>query len=172
MDKENKSRSRRNLTVGLFAVYFFILVWIILFKMQTDLSILSGVRSLNLIPFGGSAIVNGRVDISEILDNVLIFLPFGLYICMLKPDWSFGKRLLPVLGTSLFLEVMQYILAVGSSDITDLITNTLGGVLGIVLFMLLAKIFKNKTLKILNAFALIATALMVVFIAMLVGFNI
>ena len=43
-------------------------------------------------------------------------------------------KLLIIAGISLLLEITQYILAIGSSDITDLITNTAGGLLGCLLY--------------------------------------
>ena len=49
-------------------------------------------RSVNLIPFMGSVIVNGRIDISEIINNILVFIPVGIYVCMLKKDWSILKK--------------------------------------------------------------------------------
>ena len=91
-----KSR-KHNITKGLFIVYIIILTWIILFKLQFDISSLEtmNLRSINLIPFAGSLIINNRVDISEIILNVAIFVPFGIYVCMLKEEWSFIKKVIP-----------------------------------------------------------------------------
>ena len=79
-----KDNRQRNLTRILFAVYFLILVWILLFKMSFSIDELYKNRSINLIPFMGSVIVNGRIYINEIIDNILVFIPLGIYICMLK----------------------------------------------------------------------------------------
>ena len=89
-----KSR-KHNITKGLFIVYIIILTWIILFNFQFDISSLEtmNLRSINLVPFTGSLIINDRVDISEIILNVAIFVPFGIYVCMLKEEWSFIKKL-------------------------------------------------------------------------------
>ena len=62
---------------------------------------------------------------SEILLNVAAFVPFGIYVSMLKPDGGFWKKVLPIFCVSLFYEVMQYVLAIGGSDITDLISDSL-----------------------------------------------
>ena len=37
-------------------------------------------RGINLIPYAASVVVNGKVQISEIIENMLVFLPFGLCI--------------------------------------------------------------------------------------------
>ena len=166
-----KNNRQRNLTRILFAVYFLILVWILLFKMSFSLDELYKNRSINLIPFMGSVIVNGRIYINEIIDNILVFIPLGIYICMLKEDWSILRKISVGFFISLGIEVLQFILAIGATDITDLIGNTLGGILGIGVFYLFSKLFKNKTNKIINTLALIATILLVSMISILLLAN-
>jgi len=88
---------------------------------------------------------------------------------MLKSDWSFLKKVLPIAGVSLSYEVFQFILAIGASDITDFIGNTLGGIIGIGIYFVIRKIFKteNQINKILNIIALIATICIVTFLSFL-----
>ncbi|HAU5111697.1 TPA: glycopeptide resistance protein VanZ1 [Clostridioides difficile] len=162
-----------NITKGLFIVYIIILTWIILFKLQFDVSSIEtmNLRSINLVPFAGSLIINNKVDISGIILNVAIFIPFGIYICMLKEEWSFIKKVIPIFITSLAFETLQYIFALGASDITDLIGNTLGGIIGIAVFMLLSKIFKNNTIKIINILAFIVTIIVVLFLGLVIFAN-
>ena len=166
-----KNNRQRNLTRILFAVYFLILVWILLFKMSFSLDELYKNRSINLIPFMGSVVVNGRIYINEIIDNILVFIPLGIYICMLKEDWSILRKISVGFFISLGIEVLQFILAIGATDITDLLGNTLGGILGIGVFYLFSKLFKNKTNKIINTLALIATILLVSMISILLLAN-
>ncbi|MFU0825927.1 MAG: hypothetical protein ACFWTJ_00010 [Lachnoclostridium sp.] len=71
----------RNLTRILFAVYILMLVWILLFKMSFSMDELYKNRSINIIPFMSSVIANGRVDISEIINNIVVFIPVG-NLCM------------------------------------------------------------------------------------------
>lgn len=168
----NKETKQRSLTVILLVVYLLLLTWIILFKMQ--FFILDHYRSVNLIPFHGSTIVNGRIEWSEIYQNVLVFVPFGLYISMLKRKWPFLKKVAPITGVSFFFELMQYLLAIGSSDITDLIGNTLGGIVGIAIYALLRRLFRNdgKTNKVLNGIALFGTICAVSLLALVTVGNI
>ena len=166
-----KNNRQRNLTRILFAIYFLILVWILLFKMSFSLDELYKDRSINLIPFMGSVVVNGRIYINEIIDNILVFIPLGIYICMLKEDWSILRKISVGFFISLGIEVLQFILAIGATDITDLIGNTLGGIIGIGVFYLFSKVFKNKTNKIINILALIVTILLVSMISILLLAN-
>ena len=76
-----------------------------------------------------------------------------------------------VLGISLAYEIIQFIFAIGASDITDLISNTLGGIIGIALVYVLSIVLKDKTHKILNRIAIVCTVLVVAFLFMLLAVN-
>jgi glycopeptide antibiotics resistance protein len=154
---EKIKNNRVKLTYGLFIVYFLILIWIIVFKMQFSLNDLPNFRELNVIPFAGSMIKNNQLDYNEIIQNVLVFIPFGLYISMIKLNWPAWKKIISIAGVSLFFELIQFIFAIGGTDITDFIGNTLGGAAGIGLYRVFSKILKAKTNKILNIIALIGT---------------
>lgn len=166
-----KRQSEQNLTKVLLAVYCFVLVWIILFKMNLDFSAIGYYRNINLIPFKGSVITNGRISTSEIILNVLIFVPLGVYISMLKEDWNFICKVAPVFCTSLLFEVLQYLLGIGATDITDLIGNTLGGIIGILLFGLLSKLLKENTIKFINIIATVGTVLILGLLILLIVAN-
>lgn len=167
------SKSQKNLTIGLLAIYLIVLTWIILLKMELDFSLLNNMnlRSINLIPYAGSLIVNGQVDISEIILNIVAFVPFGIYLSMLNSEWSFIRKVIPIFCVSLIFEALQYIFAIGTSDITDLIGNTLGGIIGIVIFALLSIVLKNKTISFINILALIGTFFVVAFLGLLTIVN-
>ena len=166
-----KDNRQHNLTRILFAVYTLILAWILLFKMSFSIDELYKNRNINIIPFMGSVIVNGKIDTSEIINNIIVFIPVGIYVCMLKKDWSILKKISVGFFISLGIEVLQFVLAIGATDITDLIGNTLGGIIGIGVFYLFSKVFKNKTNKIINILASIATILLIALISILVLAN-
>lgn len=161
----------KSLTKILFCFYFLALVWIILFKMQMPFSQMGHIRSVNLVPFAGSVVVNGRIYIQEIVDNVLIFIPFGVFSCMLGRPASWIRKAAPSFFTSLALEVLQFVLAVGASDITDLLGNTAGGLLGVGIFYIFSKICREKAALVLNMIALAGAAGMSLLVGMLVLLN-
>lgn len=164
-------RKEQKITLVLLVIYLIILTWIILLKTQFSFSTLGHYRSVNLIPFAGSVVINGKVDLDEILNNFIVFIPVGLYLGMLMPKSSPLRKIAPIFGLSLLYEVIQFIFAIGASDITDLIMNTLGGAAGIFLVFLITKLLKEKTVKILNIAAIICTAAITAFIALLIGVN-
>lgn len=152
----------------LFAIYFLILAWLILFKLQFSIPVIEDGRTINLIPLNGSFDDNGVIGFSEIRNNILAFLPFGIYISMLASKWSFAKKTIITVFITLAYEITQYILAIGRADITDVLSNTLGGVIGIGIYALLFVVLKGKTNKVLNVLAAVLTVLILLLIAVLV----
>jgi len=109
----------------------------------------------------GSFDENGILGLREIADNIMLFIPFGIYISVLKSEWSLLKRVLSAAGLSLAFEVAQFIFALGRTDVTDLLGNTLGGVIGIGVYALALRILKERTFKAVNIIALILTVCVV-----------
>ena len=87
------------------------------------------VRHLRLIPFG--SFIYYRVwwgPWLNLIGNIVLFLPVG-YLARLRLG-KVWKAALVSMVASLSIEVAQYVLAAGYSDIDDLIINTVGGTLG------------------------------------------
>ncbi len=138
-------KKKRNFLVPcLFIVYMVLLVWIILFKLQFSVSEIDKIRSINLIPFHYENEIGMNFHLKEVLENAAIFIPFGIYLCMFKFEWSVKAKFIIILVISLLFEITQYILAVGRTDVTDLITNTCGGMAGVALYWLAIKVFRNR----------------------------
>lgn len=161
----------KKLTNILFYIYFGALVWIILFKMQMPFSNMGHIRSMNLIPFAGSVEVNGSIYIQEIVDNVLIFIPFGVFSSMRSLTQNPLKRLAPSFFTSLVLEILQFILAAGITDITDLLANTAGGFVGIGIFYIFQAVCKKKVNLVLNSLMLFGAIAMILLVSILILAN-
>jgi len=158
-----KPGKQNTLTIALFVVYMLLLIGITLVKLPFYSAKLSdGIRVINLILFQGSFDENGVLLFREIIDNILLFIPLGIYICMLKSKWPFMKKVLPIISLTLAFEVLQFIFAIGRSDITDVLDNMFGGIIGIGIYALLFKIFKSRTVKVVNILALVVTVYVVV----------
>ena len=132
------------ITTILFAVYLAFLVWVILFKLELSLAGIEKVREYNFIPFHYEDGNNIRFHFSEVIDNMVVFIPIGVYLCLLFRKVPFWVETALVFVISLALECSQYIFAIGRFDITDLITNTVGGVVGIGICMIGRALFHNK----------------------------
>lgn len=145
----------------LLAVYLLVLLWLLLFKFSMHPgSVIANyhIQVINLIPFAGAS--NGNP--LEPIYNVFAFIPLGLLLSVNFYQTDFRRKLLFILLLSISVEITQYVLAIGRTDITDVITNTFGGYLGIALYDLGQKhTDKDK----LNRFIVIAgTILMALFL--------
>lgn len=118
-----------------FVLYIFLLTWIIVFKFRIDIRNLRYLRTINLIPFKENAL-------KEILINIFLFIPYGMYLRELTKKKSLTVGI--IILTSFIFEVLQYILHIGISDITDVMMNTLGGMVGILLISILEKKRENS----------------------------
>lgn len=168
-----KSLDQRKIMKVLFVVYLAAVTWIILFKFQMPWEIWNTGRGINLIPFHDSLVINGRVDLSEIIMNAVIFVPFGIYLSGLFDSWGFWKKFFVFTGVSLLYEVLQFIFAIGRTDITDLIENSLGGIIGVLLYALLHKICKKEGLtnRIVNILAGVGTVSMIALLGLILIVN-
>ena len=104
-------------------------------------------KPMNLMPFVD--VISGKGDfIRQIILNVIMTVPFGFLFPLVKT--SNPKLIKTVFYTFLLsfsIEILQPLIdGFRSSDITDLITNVLGGIIGYIMYL----IFKPLTIKILG----------------------
>lgn len=92
---------------------------------------------LKLVPFADlvRALLNAdrstRGALIELLANVVLFVPFGLTLKLRFPALSLGRVAAISFALSFVIETLQLLLASGRvANVTDVLTNTLGGVLG------------------------------------------
>ncbi len=131
----------RILSKVLLALCLLTLLWLILFKLSYDISsILANyqTRSLNLIPF----VDLGQTGLSETVSNFVTFIPFGLLLSLNFKKAALWRLLIVVFVFSMGVETLQFIFAIGTTDATDVVTNTLGGLVGLVLYRLVNKVVK------------------------------
>ena len=113
-------------------------------------------RPIKLIPFLPSAEAGGSAPL-EVVINLVLFIPFGLYLGLLAPSWRAWKAAGVFAGASLALEITQHVLSTGSFDITDVIVNTAGGLAGLGLLVLVRRTFPATTLASMTRVCLIGT---------------
>lgn len=141
----NKEKLLRFCTIGLFLTYLVVLIRIVLFKQVALYNLFAAIgsmeRTISVIPFTSILdMINDNVSVTRILENILgniaIFIPFGLLLPIVQKDKS--KRIIFYgLITSVLIEIIQYAFALGSSDIDDLMFNTLGVIIGYVFYKII-----------------------------------
>lgn len=79
------------------------------------------------------------------MDNILLFIPFGFFLSAIEGG---GKRvILTGAIVSASIEIIQYIAALGLAEIDDVISNTLGAVIGFGVWRLMRKVVENYKKK-------------------------
>lgn len=95
--------------------------------------------NINLIPF-----VNGLN--MEFLLNVLLFIPLGFFCPMISKTYEQVKNVLLIgAGFSFVIEISQLFTLHRATDINDIISNTLGVVIGYVCFKFIMKLKDKKS---------------------------
>ena len=74
----------------------------------------------------------------NVVGNVCVFVPFGVLLPMLfKKCQKLIAVVLLSLELSLIVEIVQLMTRVGSFDVDDLLLNTIGGVIGYIVYRIL-----------------------------------
>ena len=138
----------------LYTLYFIALMWIILGRMNIS-EFCGKYRGVVLTPFTDEYFYTSKFahDVC-IIGNVLLFIPIGIYLPLFFREKKTFIRivlsLLCIVFASLFLETMQYILEIGTSSSTDLIHNSLGGIIGVFIYEVLKRFVSNKIIDLIN----------------------
>ncbi len=104
----------------------------------------------------------------NVVGNVVMFIPFGIFVSYYIYKSSFLKIFILSLITSLTIESVQ--LKIGRSfDIDDIILNVLGGLIGFLLYKIMSSI-RRRLPKFLKSDLLLNIVAMIVMVTLLVLF--
>lgn len=80
----------------------------------------------------------------QIYENVLMFVPYAVLLYGLaRPFRKWWIALLMGAGSSLLIEVMQWVTRTGYFEVDDILTNTVGMVLGYLIYRIVEKVYKR-----------------------------
>ncbi len=131
----------------MFVVYLVLLTWLILWKFEVPYTHANS-RVVKLVPFIATPPRFGSSQAAEVVANFLLFVPFGSYLGLLAPSWRWWKSAGVIAAASIGLEIVEYVLAVGRTDVTDVIVNTTGGMVGLGLLALLRRGLRDRTSRV------------------------
>ena len=103
----------------------------------------SGYNEINLTVFKEIRLaikLGGSFFLVNIIGNIVVFMPIALFVGLLYNKPSFFKCVLITTAVSVFVEACQIPQNRGT-DIDDVILNTVGGIAGYVLFVIINKLF-------------------------------
>ena len=149
----------RRLLWALFTAYLVALVWIIVWKLAVPWIGEDSWRTIKLVPFVSFG-ESGSSAPREVWANLLLFIPFGVYLALLRPRWGWLRVLLGGALSSAVLEASQWVLAVGSSDLTDVIMNSAGGIVGFALVRIVRALSQSATTEAFAHACLVGTAVL------------
>jgi glycopeptide antibiotics resistance protein len=155
-----RARRSRGILIVAFVVYLALLAWVVLWKLEVPwIGDAAGLaRPIKLVPFVPSGDAGASTP-AEMVINLVLFVPFGLFIGALAPTWSWVKAGVAALATSLVLETVQHLISTGSFDTTDLIVNTAGALIGWAVFVLVRRAAGERTPVVMTRICVIVSAL-------------
>lgn len=139
------------LLYGVFVFYVALLILILFRTRHLE-------RSINLIPLRGiisflsgndlvsnkdSAVVLRTFAISNLIGNIVIFIPLGVYITLFSKNKGVWKNTLIIIIISTLAEIIQVVFRFGIGDIDDIILNGIGGLVGILIYRWLLLMCKD-----------------------------
>ncbi len=74
---------------------------------------------------------------TNLVGNILIFIPFGFLISLVSSQRRGLMSVYFSMGLSLCVEVFQFFTKTGSFDVDDLVLNTVGGIFGWIVFLII-----------------------------------
>ena len=84
---------------------------------------------------------------ANLAGNILIFIPFGFFMPVACVRRNILATTIEAFFLSFAIEVIQLVTKVGCFDVDDLLLNTLGGVIGYIIFLISNAIRRNYVKK-------------------------
>ena len=143
----------REIFINLLFIYFLILVNLTMFKygnLMLDFNIkfyINYIPLVETINMFRNDFLDINIALHNVIGNILLFIPlgFGIPLFFNKKN-KLSKIILYGFTASLTIELIQLFTPYNTTDIDDVIFNTLGAVLGFIIFNIIYKIFKNTKL--------------------------
>lgn len=156
-----RERIRAIFLYGIFICYLYFLLKILVLSRTSFMELFQNqriiFRSINFVPFRSiMEYVSGSTDnfrnaFDNVVGNIVIFIPLGIYLPLMKKDKRTVINFLFILTVSILVEIIQGVFGIGVSDIDDIILNGLGGLLGILGYKMILSILRSEK----EAFSLI-----------------
>lgn len=149
MDVNNK---KRRIWWGiLFVLYFAVLFYFLFFSEKMGRTYTERAYHYNLIPFKEISrfltyreTLGTKAVMLNIVGNVAAFVPFGIFLPVFSEQCKrVWRTVLYSFELSFLVEVLQLAFRVGSFDVDDLFLNTMGGLIGCLLYLFVTYIFRG-----------------------------
>ena len=147
-----------------FIAYLLVLIWVIMLKCNMEWPVyvsrmmMGGMSiperaewSFCHFRFNGDGPIYSKDAIEDMLVNAVLFLPVGMTLPMVFEKKKYLETPLAAFGLSLTFEIVQFFNTIGGFAYIDLITHTLGAVIGMIVLRLLLKVIKPDAARVILA---------------------
>lgn len=139
----NKERFRSVVKWGLFILYIAVMTYFMFFAERFD-RVPSDEYRYNLVPFreinrfiSNRDILGMGPVMLNILGNIEVFIPFGMALVSIsRGRMGFWTVTVYSAALSIAIELLQLVMRVGSCDVDDIMLNTLGGIIGYLIYFI------------------------------------
>jgi glycopeptide antibiotics resistance protein len=153
MKKRNRTLLRAGAWIA-FIIYLAVMVYFLFFCEQLGRTP-KDTYHYNLEPFAEIKRYTSCIEelgyvnvILNLIGNVVCFMPLGFVLPILTHRrWGVIRITAISCLASVVVEVMQLVTKLGSCDVDDIIMNTLGGLLGYILFLICNTMYRSTTKK-------------------------
>jgi len=145
----------RWIKLGAFIVYISVLIYFLFFADMLGRTSSVNSYRYNLVPFKEIRrfiVYSGHLGASSVftnlIGNVVAFIPFGIFLPILTNNsLKIFQVTLFTFALTLSIELIQLMSRVGIFDVDDIILNTLGGIIGYLMFFVWKSIKERKKFK-------------------------
>lgn len=142
----------RALAFVFFLVYFIVLFYFLFFSEELGRTYAERTYHYNLVPFheimrfiNYRHVLGWKAVILNLFGNIIAFMPFGSFLPIYaKRCRNLWMTVLYSFELSLLVELLQLVFKVGSFDVDDLLLNTIGGLLGYLVYKGILFIWKKQ----------------------------
>lgn len=144
-----KKYKQHSIAVALFAIYVCMLLYVTiyrhgisfeeLFRQRPNVNFTPLISTYQLYEYGG-----WTVFWYNIIGNIIWFLPFGYLLPSMQNRFQFSQVLSYSFLLSFGIELTQFLLNCGISDIDDIIFNVIGGCVGYGCYCIIGKNKKSS----------------------------
>ena len=139
-------------TVFFLVIYLILLAYVCFWSKAYGRTVLQKTYHYNLIPFFEIQrfvvhydVLGWKAVVLNIVGNVVAFMPFGFFLPVFATRCrTIWNTLLYSFELSVLVELIQLITKVGSFDVDDIILNTLGGILGYIVYKIVRRWWYRK----------------------------
>lgn len=146
-------KNKRHMVAAvLFLIYFIVLFYFLFFSEELGRTFSDRAYCYNLVPLKEIKrflqyrdVLGKKAVFLNLAGNVIAFMPFGTFLpTFFARCRKFFFTVWYSFELSLTVELLQLIFKVGSFDVDDLLLNTIGGLFGFFVYVVIARLFSQK----------------------------